>query len=469
VLIIVMWIAFGVVALALYFGHTMEMNIRMADNDLAGMQATQAIEAGAVYASNVLANVLGLNTTGGGLLANTQPFMLPQTNYYQTAAVRVGEARFWFIGRDTNDTDFSRRSPEPVFGLQDEAARINLNSGTNEFGSPDSTASTNLLQNLPGMTAQRLAALYDWTTSSSNNQSMNGAKSLAYQGLNPPYLCKGTNFDTIGELRMVYYWDVGMLYGEDANLNNALDPNENDGSLLPPYDNSDGKLDPGILSYVTVYTHEPTNLTGSITNVGTSSRIVLTNSGLTNFIATNFPSVYSAISANLRTMGTVSNALQFAIKSKITESDFIKIEPFLLGPNTNGLININTATAVAIGCIPGIGTDGIWGQGSVNAQNIALYRQGIPSRLNSVYWLKDAMANMGTNAMFTAGNWITSHSWQYTADIAAVGRFGRGYRRVRFVFDCSSGVPQIVYRQDLTYLGWALGKKIHDQLLAGKL
>ena len=64
---------------------------------------------------------------------------------------------------------------------------------------------------------------------------------------------------------------------------------------------------------------------------------------------------------------------------------------------------------------------------------------------------------------------MTPFSWQFTADIAAVGANGRGYRRVRFVFDCSGGTPQIIYRQDLTFLGWALGKDIHDQLLAGKL
>ena len=52
------------------------------------------------------------------------------------------------------------------------------------------------------------------------------------------------------------------------------------------------------------------------------------------------------------------------------------------------------------------------------------------------------------------------------ADVVAVGHNNRGYRRVRFVFDCSSGTPLIVYRQDLTYLGWPLGKKLHDQLLA---
>ena len=53
-----------------------------------------------------------------------------------------------------------------------------------------------------------------------------------------------------------------------------------------------------------------------------------------------------------------------------------------------------------------------------------------------------------------------------TADIAAVGPYGRGYRRVKFVFDTSEGVPIILHRQDRTHLGWALGKDTRTDLLA---
>ena len=59
-------------------------------------------------------------------------------------------------------------------------------------------------------------------------------------------------------------------------------------------------------------------------------------------------------------------------------------------------------------------------------------------------------------------------SYQYTADIAAVGPYGRGYRRVKFVFDTSSGAPKIIYRQDLTHLGWALGKEERQTALLAK-
>jgi hypothetical protein len=344
----------------------------------------------------------------------------------------------------------------------DEASKVNINN-TNLYKSPDTT--TNLLLNLPQMTLPLQSAIYDWTTSNST-ATMNGAKSQAYESLNPPYLCKQTNLDTIGELRMVYGMTLDDLYWEDANLNGALDANENDGQALPPNDNGDGNLDCGILEYVTVYTQEPTNI-GYPTP---TNRVSVTSlSSLTNFIGTNFPSVYNSIRQTVGTMSAPTSVLDFAMRSGISEQNFITIEPYLIGSNTVGLINVNTATATALACIPGIGNDGIMGLGSANAQNILNYRQGNPSRLNSVYWLIDAMQNLGTNAIRAAGPWVTSHSWQYTADIAAVGHFGRGYRRVKFVFDCSSGVPLIVFRQDLTYLGWALGRKIHDQLLAGTL
>ncbi len=140
----------------------------------------------------------------------------------------------------------------------------------------------------------------------------------------------------------------------------------------------------------------------------------------------------------------------------MTDSEFQQIEPFLMNPSVTGLINVNTATATALSCIPGIGVN--------LAPQILAYRQSNPPQTPSITWLKSAISD--TSLAATIGPYITPYTWQFTADIAAVGHDNRGYRRVRFVFDCSSGTPLIVYRQDLTNLGWALGKKLHDQLLA---
>jgi hypothetical protein len=82
-----------------------------------------------------------------------------------------------------------------------------------------------------------------------------------------------------------------------------------------------------------------------------------------------------------------------------------------------------------------------------------------------VAWVAEVVGD--TNAL-TAGPYITTRSYQYTADIAALGHHDRGYQRVRFVFDTSEGNAIILKRQDLTHLGWALGKDIRTEMLASK-
>jgi type II secretory pathway component PulK len=474
VLIVVMWITFGIVAMALYFAHSMQMSLRVADNEVASMEADQAIEAAKDYYSNILSDIVQLNKQMNSQ-ARFQPYMLPPTNYYKTAGFKIGSATVWCVGRDTNDSLFSHRSPEPSFGLVDEASKINLANlnNTNLYGiSPDST-NTNLLQNLPRMTIPLLSCIYDWVTTNTV-PSMSGAKTATYQALNTPYECKMTNFDTVLELRMVYGMTLDDLYGEDANGNGARDPNEDDGMNLPPNDNGDGKLDPGLLEYFTVYTQEPTNV-GAPSGTATNRVAVSSISSVTNFLSTNFPNVLADISTTIGGARNCKSVLEFAIKSGISPDDLAQIEPYLMNStNTNatiGLLNVNTATATALGCIPGIGNDGVLGLGSQNAETILQYRQNNPNQMNSVYWMIGALNSIGTtnitNACRQVGPFITANSWQYSADIVAVGHNGRGYRRVKFVYDCSSGIPLVVFREDLTYLGWALGKKIHDQLLAG--
>src|SRR5206468_2719011 len=47
--IIVLWIAFGLVSVALYFGQTMSFELRASDNRVSGLAAEQAIEGAARY------------------------------------------------------------------------------------------------------------------------------------------------------------------------------------------------------------------------------------------------------------------------------------------------------------------------------------------------------------------------------------------------------------------------------------
>src|ERR1035437_8398992 len=242
VLIIVLWVAIGLVSIALYFANTMTYELRASDNRVSGLVADQAIEGAARYVAYALQNF----ATNGAVPDNTQ---------FKCAAVPVGDAKFWLIGRDPSGTP----ATEPYYGLVDEGGKLNLNN-----------ANTNVLSYLPGMTMDFADAIIDW-------RGTNGVVSLDYATLG--YLPKNAPLETVDELRLVYGATVDLLAGEDVNRNGVLDTNEKDL-------NSNGELDPGLFEYVTVYTREPNfHADGStLTNVNTAStremRALLQNAGI---------------------------------------------------------------------------------------------------------------------------------------------------------------------------------------------
>jgi type II secretory pathway component PulK len=432
VLIIVMWIVFGLISIAIYFANSMTFELRAADNRVAGIEAEQAIEGARRYLSCVLSN---LNEAGA----------IPDPQTYQCEAVPVGNAKFWLIGRTNEQTVIS--SDTPAFGLVDEASKLNLN-----------VALSNALVFLPRMTPDLAASIVTWRTTNTSNAGI-GAESDTYLRQQPPYLCKNAPFETVGELRLIYTMDMNVLYGEDANLNGILDPNENDADVLPPEDNKDGRLDPGVIEYVTVYTREPANGTN-----GSPRYNITTAAGVTG-LRTNLQQLFGTTRANqiLPNRGTNSatytSPLQFYVTSKMTPTEFAQIEGSIRGTRIQGLVNVNTASVTVLACLPGMDIN--------SATQLANYRQSSqadPNSRNSITWVTSAITDSGIIAQI--GPWITGKSYQFTADVAAVGHNGRGYRRTRFVFDLSSGAPKILYRQDLSHLGWALGKQVRSQLLA---
>lgn len=274
--------------------------------------------------------------------------------------------------------------------------------------------------------------------------------------LSPPYAPKQQPFETTEELRLVYGADITTLVGEDANRNGALDPNEQDV-------NRNSQVDPGILEYVTVYSKEPnTNPDGTpLINVRTLNG--QTRAQLGQLLATNLTS--DRATNIMRRLGTTGSAspLRFYLNSGMTSDEFAKVADQITTVTNqfiDGRININTANAAVLYCIPGL---------SNYVDQITSYRQANPDKLTSIAWIIDATGVTGNDATRLAnqiGNRITIKSYQFMADVAAVGPFGRGYRRVRFIFDTSEGSPRIIYRRDLTHLGWALGKDVRQTWLA---
>ncbi len=148
-------------------------------------------------------------------------------------------------------------------------------------------------------------------------------------------------------------------------------------------------------------------------------------------------------------------------------SQNVTIEEFglfddLLTTSTNaqtGLININKASREVIACLPQLD------EGDADA--IVGYRQGNQGNLNSVAWVTEALND--DEKIAAIAPFITDKGYQFTADISALGRNMRGYRRSRIVFDISEELPKIVYRRDMTREGWALGTEIRREIARQKL
>jgi type II secretory pathway component PulK len=436
VLIIVLWVAIGLVSIALYFANSMTYELRASDNRVNGLASDQAIEGAARYVGYVLQNF----ATNGAV---------PSTNEFACAAVPVGDAHFWLIGRDA-----SVQNPTgPAFGLVDEGSKLNLN-----------TVNTNVLSYLPNMTVDFANAIMDW-------RGTNGIVSLDYATLG--YLPKYAPFETVDELRLVYGSTVDLLAGDDLNRNGVLDADEKSSS-------GTGEMNYGLFEYTTVYTREPNFHSdgSSLTNVNTASQqkiqTFFQNEGVSSastIAAAIFRNIHPAIGG----VNTCNGILDLAVRCRnlgMSEADFTKIYDDVT-TSTNayfrGRVNVNAAGAdVLTALFMGLNVDEQ--TASAAAQSLISYRQQNPGNLNSIGWLVDALGN--NNPVITAlqrGDYVTTKSFQFTADIAAVGPFGRGYRRVKFIFDTSDGSPKIIYRQDLSRLGWALGEKARETQVANAM
>jgi DNA uptake protein ComE-like DNA-binding protein len=436
VLIIVMWICIGLVALTLYFAASMNSELRAADNRLAEIAARQAVSGATRYAESILTQY----AVGG---------VMPDIEDYRSEAVPIGDdARFWFIGRNYNEEP-QQLVNEPYYALVDESSKLNLN-----------TATSAMIQALPlpGMTPEFADMIVAWRSATGQNASY--AENY-YSQLTPARHNKGAPYETVDELRLVNGAMLDLLFGEDTNRNGVLEANEDDGDVSAPHDDQNGQLLAGLLEYVTVYSSVPaTSAAGrrrlNVTTLTTAQarqtlQTRLTQSGITAQRAAQIMARIPFNAQNPAQTQPLTSVADFMVTSQITAEEFALVHTELTATTATtgiatGLVNVNTASAAVLSAIPGIGTN--------YASALVAYRQSHPDEMTSFAWLTQVMP---AAAIRQAGRYLTDESYQFSADIAAVGKNGRGYCREKVVFDMSTGKPRIVYRQDLTAYGWALG------------
>lgn len=474
-LIIVLLISLGLVTLTLYFANSMSAELHAADNRVSESAARQALAGGIRYAGYVLTNY-----AVGGVVPRLDANQ-NSTPDYRADALPVGDASFWFIGRD-NDNPQAAADTEPHFALVDESSKLNLN-----------TATSAMLQQLPlpGMTQDLADAIVAWRTNNANSATYENS----YSQSDPPRHNKGAPFESVDEVRLVFGATLDILLGEDANRNGALDANENDGETSAPRDDQDGQLIAGLLDYVTVYSQLPATAAGGGRRINLNT--LNTTQGRNQLTARLrqrgiLPQRITQIAAIINQRYPIAggpgagagggrgatggrggggqpaannpfnSVADFMVSTAMTADEWALIHTDLTvttvtAGTQNGLVNVNTASQAVLACLPGIGPD--------NAANLITYRQANPDALTSFAWLTQVLTPAQIRQ---AGPYITDQSYQFSADVAAVAANGRGYCRERVVFDTSAGTPRIVYRQDLTACGWALGADVRRNLRGPK-
>jgi DNA uptake protein ComE-like DNA-binding protein len=130
-------------------------------------------------------------------------------------------------------------------------------------------------------------------------------------------------------------------------------------------------------------------------------------------------------------------------------------QPAVRGRNTTGLVNINTASEAVLMALPGMTQS--------YADDIISQRQSQDQPTTS--WISTVIPQGEAGALTP---YITAISYQYSADIVAVSGDGRSFKRVRVVVDCQQVPAKIVYRKDMTSLGWPLPADLRDALRHGQ-
>jgi type II secretory pathway component PulK len=439
VLVIVLWASLGLVALTLTFGQSMLLSYRGADNDVAGRQAQQAIEGAIRYAQMIIST-------------SETPGALPDPALFPAEAVPVGEATFWFIGRidDGEPTDL------PFWGIVDESSKLGINAIGGGTGAPQLTPA--MLEGIPGMTAELAAAIIDWADTN-EDVSDNGAESETYTLRQPCYAAKNARFESIEELALVNGATRYVLYGEDENLNGALDVNEDDGEESLPVDDGNGRLERGVLDYLTAFTREPNTKEDGTARVNVTR---MSNAGVSEVLDELGANRKAAILAATG-QAQLTSVAHFYKVAGITADEEAKIDADITtvttpaeNPFIFGRVNVNSASEAVLACIPGL---------SDKASSLVAARQSRAEQSASIKWFLDAL---DLETVIRAGPFITGRSYQFSVDVGAVGRNGRGYRRTWAVIDTSTGEPRVIYRRDLSHAGWALGREARQQLAVRK-
>ncbi|MEN6578083.1 MAG: helix-hairpin-helix domain-containing protein [Phycisphaerales bacterium] len=431
VLIVTIWVVLVLAGLAMVFARSMRVSATVAANHVASLQA-ECLASGALqYVVAKIAEAAEEDETGSDAGKDYE-------------AQEVGEEGYFWVLRSNLESD-----REFDYGLTDEAGKINLNS-----------ASLEMLQKLPGMTAELAASIIDWRDEDTD-VTTGGAESESYLLQSDGYQCKDAPLETVDEILLIQGASEELLYGEDTNLNGYLDDHENDGDESKPDDNHNGSLDAGFYDYVTVYSAEKN------VDADGGNRIAINDTSAASEVQTLLEEKFKQdraieimMASGISSNPSFENILDFYYKSGMTLDEFSQIADKLTTSSEEtltGLVNVNTAPKEVLVCLPGLEDS--------DAAALVSYRESHSDDLDSIVWVTEVLDREKAVGI---GSYITVRSYQYSADIICVSANGRAYKRYRAVLDTQGDTPRVVYWRSLTHFGWPLQPEIVEALKKGQ-
>jgi len=248
VVVVISLLALG----ALTFSELMMAEREGAEVAVAQSQARALAESGAEMARFFVAQDADTQTQAGGWYDNSQKFRgVAVTN---EGGVR-GTGRFTLIAPSVG-TD--GRLSGIRFGLEDESARLNLNTVLSVDADPANQGKNvgrQMLMALPGMREDIADAILDWMDLDDVSREY-GAEDDVYASLSPPYATPMEPLKTLEELLLVRDVTPALFFGYDMNRNYLVDRSESNAPILIDADNSDGAMNCGWSAYLTASSKE---------------------------------------------------------------------------------------------------------------------------------------------------------------------------------------------------------------------
>ena len=379
----------------------------------------------------------------------------------------TGEERGWHF------TVFADNLSDPDnvrYGLEDEAAKINLNFAGDEA-----------LKAL-GLTDELVDCLRDYLDSDSDVRE-NGAEQEYYDQLSTPYLIRNGPLVSLEEALLIKGFDGSVLYGEDANRNGLLEGNEDDGQESFPPDDGDGQLSRGLRYFATTISYEPDvdNEGAARININTeepdalAERLAAAGVGAqtAEFIVqarrqnVNIPDPSSLLGMTIEVQGRqptrgrrgrrgragARRAARYTLSSGVGADNLPAVMDKLTsgGISLNGQailagrVNLNSAPMEVLSALDGIDEN--------IAQEIADTRDTLDENVRSTTAWLYTEGVVSAETFKTVAPQLTTRSYQYRVRSFGYRPEGGRFCVLEAVIDTASGEPRIKYLRELTRLG----------------